>query len=199
MGPMTDKHHLAPRPWIRKAGLVSRGRKRGKAFFATPAGVSALLAVVLALGVFVPSAESGEVRGPYLWQKTVQGDFGTVVEMARDALSIANFPVNNVRDYRESLSRRFEQIGEGTPPFAHYRILDFCNVQFAARNLKTDLRMGIFKPCKLVIYQALEGGEVTLMTVNPEFMPTILGNPALIPAAKELEAVIREVFDSVDF
>ena len=84
-------------------------------------------------------------------------------------------------------------------PFAQYRILDFCNVMFAVRNLTTDLRMGIFKPCKLVIYQQREGGEVTLLTVNPDFMAKVLENPALIPSLRKLEAAIREVFDSVDF
>ena len=44
---------------------------------------------------------------------------------------------------------------------ANYRIFDFCNVSYAVRQLSTDLRMGVFMPCKLVIYQEREGGEAS--------------------------------------
>lgn len=140
----------------------------------------------------------GEVRGPYLWSKTVSGDFEQVVEDIKGAVARRNFPVGAVRDYRESFSRRQKQIGGGTLPFAHYTIIEFCNVQLAIKSLSTDLRMGIFLPCRMVVFSPPSGEKITLMTINPSFMATALDNSSLAPIAREVEAVIREIFQSVE-
>ncbi|MEE8435267.1 MAG: DUF302 domain-containing protein [bacterium] len=140
----------------------------------------------------------GEVRGPYLWIKTVSGDFEQVVEDIKGAVASRNFPVGAVRDYRESFSRRLKQIGGGSLPFEHYRIIEFCNVQLAIKSLSIDLRMGIFMPCRIVVFSPAGGEKITLMTVNPSFMAKALDNPALAPIAREVEAVIREIFQAVE-
>ncbi len=52
-------------------------------------------------------------RGPYLWIKTVQGEFQDVVDAVISAASIKNFPVNGGRNYKESYTRRLQQLGAG--------------------------------------------------------------------------------------
>ena len=181
-------------------GTMAAGRfKRGVSFIA-------FAAVLLATAwLTVPSAASrdsdsgGGRRGAYLWTKTVRGDFEEVLENVRSALGRRNFPVNNVRNYRENFNKRISQTGGEKLPYAQYQALEFCNVMLAIEALRKDARMGVFMPCRIVMFSRLGSGEVTLMTVNPRFMPRILDNAELAPIAARVEAAILEIFESVDF
>ena len=140
-----------------------------------------------------------EERGPYLWVKTVQGNFQDVVDAVLSATSIKNFPVSGGRNYKESYTRRLQQLGGGELPFKEYRILEFCNVQLAMQAMAADLRIGIFMPCRMVVFQGNTGNTITLMTVNPDFFLRTLKTPELKKFAKAVEAVILEIFNAVEF
>lgn len=136
----------------------------------------------------------GEQRGDFLWVKTVAGDFQQVVDDIKDAVASLNFPVGSIKDYQKSFGARIKQLGQGKLPFQQYQIIEFCNVQLALKALSADLRMGIFMPCRVVVFSPPGGGLVTIMTVNPAFMTKTLDNPNLAVIAKEVEGVIRAVF-----
>ena len=165
----------------------------------------ACLVALLAVLLFATSASSRELdsgggqRGAYLWTKTVRGDFEEVLENVRSALGRKNFPLNNIRNYRENFNKRLQQTGGDKLPYAQYQLLEFCNVMLAIEALRKDARMGVFMPCRIVLYSRPGSGEVTLMTVNPRFMPKILDNPELASIAARVEAAILEIFESVDF
>lgn len=145
------------------------------------------------------NTESTEVRGPYLWVKTVQGNFQEVVDAVLSATSVKNFPASGGRNYKESYTRRLEQLGGGELPFKEYRILEFCNVQLAMQAMAADLRIGIFMPCRMVVFQGNTGNTITLMTVNPDFFLRTLKTPELKTFAKAVEGVILEIFNAVEF
>lgn len=141
----------------------------------------------------------GTERSEYLWSKTVRGDFGEVVETVKQTVARQNFPVGQVLDYEMSFGRRLRQLGGGQLPFRHYKVVEFCNVSLAIRSLAADPRMGVFLPCRMVVYQLTEGGPITLLAVNPRFMPAVLHNEKLQPIAARVEELIREIFDAMDF
>jgi len=157
----------------------------------------AVLPAGMALAQQIP-APGKEVRGEFLWMKTVRGEFERVVENVKAAAAVKNFPTNNVRDYEKTFGERIRQLGGGTMPFRHYRIIEFCNVMLAMRTLSEDLRMGVFMPCRMVVFAREENGPVTLVTVNPHFMVAVMENPALKPMAAEVEAVIETIFELVE-
>ena len=134
-----------------------------------------------------------------MWRQHVQGDFAQVLDEVRSTLARHNFTINAEHDYRESFARRFAELGQGAMPFVEYRIVDFCNLQLAIQSLSTDLRMGVFMPCQLAIYQAAQGGEIVLLTTHPRFMVQVLDNPALAPVAARLEALLAAVMEGLNF
>ncbi len=171
--------------------MGSISRKKGRA----------LLVALLICVFFVPFPLLAykEDPEPYLWVKKVRGDFEEVIADIKAVLASRNFPVTNIRDYKESFGRRFEQLGKGRLPFKEYRIVEFCNVMLAIRALQTELRMGIFLPCRLVVYAPLDSDEITVIAVNPHFMPVVTDNPELKPVVREIAAVVKEVFESLEF
>ena len=150
-------------------------------------------------GMGTEAAQAIGERGSFLWIKTVQGEFQDVVDAVLSATSIKNFPVSGGRNYKESYTRRLQQLGGGELPFKEYRILEFCNVQLAMQAMAADLRIGIFMPCRLVVFQGRTGNTITLMTVNPDFMLRTLKTPELETFTREVEAVILEIFNAVEF
>lgn len=159
------------------------------------------LALIPAEGALAadPSTSIGEQRAGFLWSKTVRGDFEEIVETIKSAAARKNFPTNKVRNYKKSFDKRLEQTGGRKFPYAQYKILEICNVMLAIESLRLDPRMGIFMPCRVVVYARPGSDEVTLMTVNPRFMPATLKNPALDAIAVRVEAVILEIFAALDF
>ena len=158
-----------------------------------------LLAGLLGAAGAANPVAAAEERGAFVWRKTVQGDYHGVLREVEATLARHNFTVNRVHDYREIFARRFAEVGGGTMPFAQYRIVEFCNVQLALQSLTTDLRMGVFMPCRIAVLQAVGSADVTLVTTNPRFMPDALGNAALDAIADRMEAVIQAVFEAVEF
>ena len=147
-------------------------------------------------------AETGGTQpkgGEYIWSKSVEGSFEEVFENVSSSLASLNFPVVNVRDYKKIFAERFRQTGGGKMPFQNYRIIEFCNLTMGIEALSTDLRTGIFMPCRMVLFQENGKSLVTLMTVNPKFITGQLENPKMAKFAERLEKVILEVFDSALF
>ena len=188
------KHSSLQPPGLKSANRKRAGRK--------PAWtIAAMLAAALLLGNCALAGEAAEKAGkrePYLWTKTVRGDFEQVIADIKSAAGSRNFPVTNVRDFKKRFDQRLERIGGGTIPYAHYTILEFCNLMLGIESLRKDARMGVFMPCRMVVYARAGSGEVVLMTVNPYFMPEVLHNAELRAIARQVEQVILEIFDAVD-
>lgn len=183
------------------ARVIATGRARATT---APPRARQCVATLLLAGLLVglaglPSVAAREERGAFVWRKTVRGDYHSVLQEVEATLARQNFTVNRVHDYREIFARRFAELGGGTLPFAEYRLVDFCNVQLALQSLAADLRMGVFMPCRIAVYQALGSAEVTLATTNPRFMPEALDNPALTEVVARMEAVLEAVFAAVEF
>lgn len=166
---------------------------------AVPRALIALAVLGALAGPAAPASAGEEAPVPFLRSHTVRGDYAQVLAEVTATLARHNYPVNAVHDYRATFARRFAELGAGTMPFAEYRIVDFCNVQQAIRSLSTDLRMGVFMPCRLAVYQAKGSDEIVLLTTNPRFMAHTLDNPALEAVVERLEAVLDAVFEAVDF
>ena len=179
-------------------------RRTSAACAAWKCGVAGMVILAIALLSAPPAlpddpADRKGRRGEYLWVKTVHGDFEDVLATIRTAAGSKNFPVTNVRNYKERFDKRLSLTGGEKLPYAQYRVLEVCNVMLGIESLRKDPRMGVFMPCRIVIYSRPGSDEITLMTVNPFFMPRILGNPELESIARRVEEVILEIFDAVDF
>ena len=152
-----------------------------------------------ALGQNLADPGLKDFRHKSLLIKTVSGKYEEIFNSVLDVLSQQNFPLVNVRDYGKTFSTRFQQRGDGKLPFAQYRIIEFCNVEFALELLTADQRMGVFLPCRIVVYQPLGEKKVVLTTLNPKFLPDVLKNKQLEGIVGKLEKVIQAIFEDVDY
>ena len=66
-----------------------------------------------------------------------------------------------------------------------FRILEVCNPHHAKKALETNIRVGYFLPCKMVVYQ--ENGRTRMGMVRPSMLVDMLGDKELHSFAAEVE------------
>jgi len=175
------------------------GMSARRSFWFAAKGVVLGLGAGLALFLAGCEQEKPPPIPPYVLSRTVEGDFDEVLTNVKDALGRKNFPVTNVRDYRKSLLERYAQVGGGTLPFHRYNIVEGCNLELAQSALRTDPGIGVFLPCRVVIFQKEENGPIKVMAVNPAVMPWALNNPALGTVAEQVAEAMDEALKTADF
>lgn len=79
-----------------------------------------------------------------------------------------------------------------TTPF---HILEVCNPGHAKRALETNLEVGFFLPCKVVVYE--KDGETRVGMLRPEMIIGLLGEERLADLATEVEGVIGDAIRSL--
>lgn len=76
-----------------------------------------------------------------------------------------------------------------------FHILEVCNPVHAKRALETNLEVGFFLPCKVVVYE--KDGETRVGMLRPEMIIGLLGEERLADLAAEVEQVIGDAIRSL--
>ncbi len=76
-----------------------------------------------------------------------------------------------------------------------FRILEVCNPREAAQVLSTNLNVGYFLPCKIVVFE--EQGTTKIGMPKPSFLMNVLGDERLQETAVRVEKVLQEAIDEV--
>lgn len=79
--------------------------------------------------------------------------------------------------------------------FRPYRILGACNPVLAHRALGQEPQLGLLLPCNVVV-QELDGRTV-VSTVDARSLLGVVGNPALLATADEVNARLRIVLEGL--
>ena len=87
-----------------------------------------------------------------------------------DALETEGFGVLTEIDVKATLKKKID--GD----FRHYKSLGACNPGLAHGALQTDLSVGLFLPCNVVLY-ADDGGGITVSIGKPSAMFAAVENP----------------------
>ncbi len=72
-------------------------------------------------------------------------------------------------------------------------ILEVCSAPRAKQVLETNVYMGYFLPCKVVVYDAGEGTRIGFP--RPTMMAGVLGDDRLDGIAREVESVLTDAVD----
>lgn len=75
-----------------------------------------------------------------------------------------------------------------------FHILEVCSAPRAKQALETNLKVGYFLPCKVVVYR--DGGKTRIGLPKPEVLINLLGDERLRDLATEVEATLREAVDA---
>jgi uncharacterized protein (DUF302 family) len=113
------------------------------------------------------------------------------VEKATAALKGEGFGVLTSIDVKETLRQKLNQ------DFRKYVILGACNPPLAYRALSTELEVGLLLPCNLVVYETAPGRSV-VAAVAPLATMSRVGNAALEPVGREVDAKLRRVLASLE-
>jgi uncharacterized protein (DUF302 family) len=126
----------------------------------------------------------------YHFSKTLDLPFGQAVSRVTEALSKEGFGVLTDIDVAATIKKKLGA------DFRPYRILGACNPQLAHRALQLEDKIGTMLPCNVIVQQR-EGGRVEVSAVDPVASMQAIQNPALAEVAKEVQAKLKRVVDSL--
>jgi uncharacterized protein (DUF302 family) len=80
--------------------------------------------------------------------------------------------------------------------FRPYKILGACNPPFAYQALLAEDKIGLMLPCNVIV-QEHAPGRVEVSAVDPIASMQAVNNPKLADIAKEVQAKLKAVIDSL--
>jgi uncharacterized protein (DUF302 family) len=126
----------------------------------------------------------------YHFTKTLGLPFDQAVERVTEALAKEGFGVLTDIDVAATMKKKLGQ------EFRPYRILGACNPQLAYRALTLEDKIGTMLPCNVIVQQS-EGGAIEVSAVDPVASMQAIQNPSLAEVAKEVQAKLKGVVDSL--
>jgi uncharacterized protein (DUF302 family) len=126
----------------------------------------------------------------YHFTKTLGLPFDQAVERVTEALAKEGFGVLTDIDVAATMKKKLGQ------EFRPYRILGACNPQLAYRALTLEDKIGTMLPCNVIVQQS-EGGAIEVSAVDPVASMQAIQNPSLAEVAKEVQAKLKRVVDSL--
>ena len=118
---------------------------------------------------------------------TSQKDFDSAVDSLKHALTGFKFGVLWEFDLPAKLKEK------GVEYQGQFRILEVCNPQRAKAVLETNIRVGYFLPCKVVVY--VENGVTKIGMPRPSALISLLGDSRL---QEEAASVERDLIAAID-
>jgi len=125
----------------------------------------------------------------YGFKKEISLPFDKALEVVIEELKEKGFGILTKIDVKEKFK---EKLGIDFPS---YVILGACNPPYAHKAIQAEEDIGLLLPCNVVIYE--KEGRTILSIIKPSTAMGMIENEALKQIATEVEAKLKEVFDSV--
>jgi len=125
----------------------------------------------------------------YGFRKEVDLPFKKAEEMVTEKLKKKGFGILTKIDVKEKFE---EKLGID---FKNYVILGACNPPYAHKAILAEEDIGLMLPCNVLIYE--KEGKTILSIIRPTIAMGMVENEALKQIAIEVEAKLKEVFDSI--
>jgi len=125
----------------------------------------------------------------YGYLRETEMPFEDAVARTEAALKVEGFGVLCHIDIQAKLR---EKLGV---EFPKYVILGACNPPLAHRALGEEINLGLLLPCNAVIYE--QDGQVHVGVVDAEKMLSVVGNPAMLEMARQVNEKLRRAVDNV--
>jgi len=126
----------------------------------------------------------------YYFAKTLDKDFDQAIADVTEALKEEGFGVLTQIDVSTTLKNKLDV------DFHRYHILGACNPTYAHKALTEENKVGTMLPCNVIVQQ-LDDGKVEVAAVDPIASMSGIKNPALEGIAKEVQAKLKKVIESL--
>jgi len=127
----------------------------------------------------------------YYFSKTLSIPFDEAIEKVTAALGSKGFGVLTTIDVKATLKKKLDV------DFQPYTILGACNPGFAHQALQKESRIGTMLPCNVIVQQTPDG-KAEVSAVDPIASMQAIDNPELRGIAEQVQALLKEVVDSLD-
>ncbi|MGB2770028.1 MAG: DUF302 domain-containing protein [Candidatus Zixiibacteriota bacterium] len=124
----------------------------------------------------------------YGFKKEIDLSFDKAVEVVTEKLKSKGFGILTKIDVKEKFK---EKLGID---FQNYVILGACNPPLAHKSILAEEDIGLLLPCNVVLYE--KDGKTVLDIIKPSTAMGMIENEALNQIATEVEAKLKDVFDS---
>jgi uncharacterized protein (DUF302 family) len=126
----------------------------------------------------------------YYYNKTVTGEFESVIERVTEELKKEGFGVLTEIDFSGTMKKKLDK------DIPAYRILGACNPGFAFQAYEAENKIGTMLPCNVIVQDA-GNGQVEVSAVNPIASMAGVGNDSLGDIAGEVKAKLERVVDAL--
>ena len=125
----------------------------------------------------------------YGFRKEIDLPFDKAVEAVTEELKKQGFGILTRIDVKEKFK---EKLGID---FKNYVILGACSPPHAHKAILAEEDIGLMLPCNVLVYE--KEGKTILSIIKPSAGMGMIDNEALRQIAQEVEARLKQVFDSV--
>lgn len=125
----------------------------------------------------------------YGYKKQLAVSFEQAIEQVKAELAQAEFGVLTEIDVQTTLKTKLNV------DYGKYVILGACNPSFAHQALMAEKDIGLLLPCNVIVYET--DGEVFVSAVMPTVAMKAVENNEVAPIAHEVEAMLKQVVDSL--
>ena len=136
------------------------------------------------------SKVSQQIEGKYYTAVIVDTDFVTTIENVKSALKDQGFGIVSEINMQEKLKKG---TGNDVPK---YTILGACNPNGAYQALQIEEQIGVMLPCNLIVRET-SNGKVEVAAINPERTMQSIGNPDMIPLAREISDKLKLALEAL--
>ncbi|MCB2208667.1 MAG: DUF302 domain-containing protein [Bacteroidetes bacterium] len=130
------------------------------------------------------------MEGKYYTAVIVDTDFETTIENVKSALKDQGFGIVSEINMQEKLKKG---TGNDVPK---YTILGACNPNGAYQALQIEEQIGVMLPCNLIVRETSDG-KVEVAAINPERTMQSIGNPDMIPLAREISDKLKLALEAL--
>jgi uncharacterized protein (DUF302 family) len=129
-----------------------------------------------------------EFRMQLDYTKTTTAPFSTVLENVQLAATKHNFRTLHVHDVQSTLAEKGFEIGP-------YSIVEVCNAGFAHKVITAHKAVGMFLPCRILLYE--EKGATVISLMLPSLIAEMMPGHDFQSIPADVEKLLKLVVDEV--
>lgn len=136
-------------------------------------------------------------RTPHLLIVRVKAPFDDVMTALQEAIKRRNYVITGINNMDDILAKRSAEVGGPSLEYERYKIVGFCNLSLADEGVRTNPNVGVFFPCRALVYKAKGVAETTVVAFRPTFLIPALGGAGMKELMERAEADILEILEEV--
>ena len=126
----------------------------------------------------------------YGYKRVINDSFESVEVKAREMLAEQGFGVLTEVNVKNTLKEKLDI------DFGKYQILGACNPSLAFEALSSELGVGLFMPCNVVVWEN-ENKSTTVASIDAKTMSDLIQNDQIDALAERVNSLLKIALDAI--